>query len=156
MSVYFAVYPTLVLAFRVAEVDCKLQLVARPSGRQPAVDLGVKIAPDFYFTWEWSLKKKHECLLAVAVQLQLSTRNCNVAFSQLQRRVLATATSRSRNCNVAFSSCMSWHRLLASVFSDDTGVNRRQTMILTAFCCSCELLTATLYKTNEIYLPSAT
>ena len=40
MSVYFAVYPTLVyiLAIRVAEVDCKLQLAARSSGRQPVVD----------------------------------------------------------------------------------------------------------------------
>ena len=31
------------------------------------------------------------------------SRNCNVAISQLQRRDLATATSRSRNCNVAIS-----------------------------------------------------
>ena len=38
MSVYFAVYQTLVLAFRVAEIDGKLQLAARPSGMQPAVD----------------------------------------------------------------------------------------------------------------------
>ena len=38
VSVYFAVYPTLLLAFRVADVGCKLQLAARPNGRQPAVD----------------------------------------------------------------------------------------------------------------------
>ena len=38
VSVYFPDYPSLVLAFRVVELDCKLQLAARPSGRQPAVD----------------------------------------------------------------------------------------------------------------------
>ena len=40
VSVYFAVYRTLVLAFRVAEVDCKLQLAARPSGLQTCSPLG--------------------------------------------------------------------------------------------------------------------
>ena len=80
MSVYFAVYPTLVLTFRDAEVDCKWQLAARPSGRQPAVDLGVKIEADFYLIWEWSLKKKHCCGRPAVVE-------------QLQRRVHATATS---------------------------------------------------------------
>ena len=49
VSVYFAVYPTLVLAFRVAGVDCKLQLAAR-SGLQPAVDKGDKIAVDLYLS----------------------------------------------------------------------------------------------------------
>ena len=29
---------------------------------------------------------------------------------------LVTATSRFRHCNVAFSPCVSWHRLLVSVF----------------------------------------
>ena len=48
VNVYFTAYPTLVLAFRVAEVDCKMQLAACPSGRQLAVDKGVKIAADFY------------------------------------------------------------------------------------------------------------
>ena len=37
VSVYFAVYPMLVLAFLVCEVVCKLQLAARPRGLQPAV-----------------------------------------------------------------------------------------------------------------------
>ena len=57
------------------------------------------ISAEFYLSWEWSLKKKHKCLLAVAVQLHLSTRNCNIAFSF----------------------CVSWHRLLDSAFFvDDT------------------------------------
>ena len=138
VSVYFAVYPTLVLAFHVAGVDCKLQLGTRPRGLQStrasrqwqtstSVDNGVWRRP-----------------IVVAVQLQLRH---------------ATATSRSCNCNVAFSPCVNRHRLLDSIFffffAGDTGVKQRQTLMPTAFCRSCEMLTATLYKTNEIYLPSA-
>ena len=85
LSVSFAVYPTLVLALRVAEDDCKLQLAARPSGRQPAVDLGVKIAAELYLSREWNLKKNHCFDRPVAVE-----------HTQLQRRVLAMATSRFR------------------------------------------------------------
>ena len=44
VSNYFAVGLSLVLAIRVAEVDCKLQLAARPSRLQPVVDSGDKIA----------------------------------------------------------------------------------------------------------------
>ena len=43
---------------------------------------------------------------------------------------------------------------IAFFITDDTGDNRWQTLIPTAFCYSCELLAATLYKTNEIYLPT--
>ena len=41
VSNYFAVSLSLVLAIRVAEVDCKLQLAARPSRLQPVVDYQV-------------------------------------------------------------------------------------------------------------------
>ena len=97
MSVYFAVYPTLVLAFRVAEVDWKLQLATLPSKLQPAVDKGDNIAADFYLSWECCLKKKHTWLY-----WQYSS-CCSLAH--------APASSRSRNCNVSFlSHFVSWHR----------------------------------------------
>ena len=46
VSNYFAVSLSLVLAIRVAQVDCKLQLAARPSRLQPVVESGDKIAAD--------------------------------------------------------------------------------------------------------------
>ena len=62
----------------------------------------------------------------------------------------ATETSRSRNCTAAFWSC---------VFTPTAG--RRFLLMMPAFfdgtdciCRSCELLTGTLYKTNETYLPT--
>ena len=74
------------------------------------------------------LKKKHCCGRPDAVE-----------HTQLKRRVLATATLRFRpvcvdtDCWIAF-------------FADDTGVSRRQTLIHTAFCRSCELLTELCIK----------
>ena len=61
------------------------------------------------------------------------------------RRVLATATLR---CRPVWFDTDCW---IAFFFADDTGINRRRTLIPTAFCRSCELLIGTLYKTNDIF-----
>ena len=113
--VYFAVYPTLIFAFRVAKwtATCS-RLLRQDCGRLLLSQLRMKFEEVLF--WPSSCSWAH-----------------------------ATATPRSSNGNGAFSSCVSWHRLLGSVFfvllllllfffffADDTGVNRRQTLIPTA------------------------